>query len=220
MTYISLHHLFYETKVPSSADDGVEYLVTWGPNMYDQTVREGTREWSCTCGDWIYRRRQSGEYCKHIEQIIATPPEQGGACFWVESETSKPFIPSNVKGMAFAPVMGVNGQLIPALALDAIQITNMVQTTDVDGNKVFIVVLNGDNNSLLSSLRDGSLPQSLIDGLLQQTGLQVESPTPRVFNIQPSDTPMTPDEITEMVTEIEQLLPMNQVRSNALRRIR
>ena len=81
--YVSLHRIDYQKTIVSS-DKTKEYVVSFGPSEYEiaDTSDLPSHDWSCTCGDWQYRRKGRGGYCKHINIVKALDYSPKGRILW------------------------------------------------------------------------------------------------------------------------------------------
>lgn len=91
--WVSKDVISFETKVPSS-DGKTSYVVAHGLSQFKNPPQ--TFDWSCTCPDFVHRKRVDGGYCKHIVEVMQLPVGRGGALLWYQNSTSNPvYLPAN-----------------------------------------------------------------------------------------------------------------------------
>jgi hypothetical protein len=60
----------HQVGTPQRTTDGWTVPSTSGDQVYT-VERNVWGRWTCSCDDWWYRRRKSGEACKHIAVTMA-----------------------------------------------------------------------------------------------------------------------------------------------------
>jgi hypothetical protein len=172
MPFIAIDNLGYSKTVDGSKA-GSRYTVTWGASQFESDAGKPVKDWSCTCPDWIYRKKSTGGYCKHIEAVINTPTDDGGPCFWAGKSLMdvlmipsleaflRLYLSSNMKRftdatvthcwdgfvasfLPYAPYTDEYGDFIPAVFVPTLS-SNHVYCRGDRSLEVYMVVLGSDN---------------------------------------------------------------------------
>jgi hypothetical protein len=69
MRVVDENHVIGKNRGDGFYNYGVRVDKKKGPIRYEISISALDGAWSCTCYDFIYRRAEKGEHCKHIDFV-------------------------------------------------------------------------------------------------------------------------------------------------------